>query len=285
MAPDGGASLLISCLPYGRAPLISGLVRIDKGRPRRVGKGYASGMALDGDRFARVVYSINWARLELRFAKGKKRQEFLLDGCADVHDVVWDGDLLMVSNTAHNEVVWFTQEGKRVKSWNPGGTGDAWHLGFFVPTNSGWGVTTFGRYSDHRGWYGHLPEGKGELVEVGTGETILRGFKVPHSPRRTLDGWVILDCYESQLRQFNEAGAEVGAIDLPGWPRGLDLQEEQQAWIGISPERHPPSNLKPETPQTAVIRVDLGTGAIQERIDIPLCEIYEVLVGAPAWLD
>lgn len=274
---------LISCVA-GTPPSLGGLVLFTKGEFKVVAPGSTTGFALheDGERLVRALHSPAGGAVEILYADGQPHL-ISLPSCADIHDVMWDGDLIMVSDTGHNRVVWFDQLGNEVKEWQASGEGDAWHVGFFAPLLDGWAVTIFGRYKTHRGWLNNLPKGTGELVEVGTGEPIVTGLRAPHSPRPYKDGWIILNGMPTTLSIYSSQGVMTNSYELDRWARGLDVQGDQ-AWVAISPTRRTKDEMNPEL-RSSVRLVNLNTGRNVKEVDTPYhAEIYEVLSEVPVWL-
>ncbi|MCB1628146.1 MAG: TIGR03032 family protein, partial [Xanthomonadales bacterium] len=97
-------------------------------------------------------------------------------------------------------------------------------------------VTCVGRSDANEGWREHRRDG-GLLLDVATGETVLSGLSMPHSPR-----W-----YRDRLWLLNAGSGEFGYADLdggrfvpiafcPGFLRGLSFVGDY-AIVGISQQR------------------------------------------------
>lgn len=121
-------------------------------------------------------------------------------------------------------------------------------------------VTALGESNDPGGWRDDKASG-GVLIDVESGETVLRGLSMPHSPR-WYDGrmWVL----ESGKGTLSVADLEAGTVEtvaeLPGFTRGL-LFAGGLAFIGLSQVR-----------ETATF----GGLPLMERLDERLCGVWAV---------
>ncbi len=121
-------------------------------------------------------------------------------------------------------------------------------------------VTALGETDVAGGWRENKASG-GVLIDIESGETVLRGLSMPHSPRWH-DGriWVL----ESGKGTISVADLEAGTVEtvaeLPGFTRGL-LFAGGLAFIGLSQVR-----------ETATF----GGLPLMERLDERLCGVWAV---------
>ena len=121
-------------------------------------------------------------------------------------------------------------------------------------------VTALGETDVAGGWRENKASG-GVLIDIESGETVLRGLSMPHSPRWH-DGrmWVL----ESGKGTISVADLDAGTVEtvaeLPGFTRGL-LFAGGLAFIGLSQVR-----------ETATF----GGLPLMERLDERLCGVWAV---------
>ena len=121
-------------------------------------------------------------------------------------------------------------------------------------------VTALGETDVAGGWRENKASG-GVLIDIESGETVLRGLSMPHSPR-WYDGrmWVL----ESGKGTISVADLDAGTVEtvaeLPGFTRGL-LFAGGLAFIGLSQVR-----------ETATF----GGLPLMERLDERLCGVWAV---------
>ena len=148
-------------------------------------------------------------------------------------------------------------------------------------------VTAVSTTDVHEGWREHRQLG-GVLVDVASGEIVLRGLSMPHSPR-----W-----HEGKLYVLNSGAGEFGTVELatgkfepicfcPGYARGLAMRG-RFAVIGLSTcrENRTFSGLalddalaaKNVAPRCGLMVVDLKTGDVVHSLTIEgvVRELYDV---------
>lgn len=141
----------------------------------------------------------------------------------------------------------------------------------------------------HEGWRDHRRDG-GVVMDVASGEIVMRGLSMPHSPR-----W-----YRDQLWILNSGSGEFGRVDIasgrfepvafcPGYARGLSFHGDY-ALIGLSKPRENRtfSGLELDArleqakvaPRCGVAVVDLRTGAVAHTLTVDgfVDELFDVTV-------
>jgi uncharacterized protein (TIGR03032 family) len=213
-----------------------------------------------------------------------------------IHDVEYAGDELWAVNTRFSCLATFDERHSFVPRWRPPfvtalAPEDRCHLnGLAVVDGRPRYVTALGQTDSAGGWRVNKRNG-GVLMEVPTGEVVLRGLSMPHSPRLHKDRLWIL---ESGVGGLGIANLKRGAVDqvahLPGFTRGLDFYGDY-AFVGLSQVRESavfaglPLTERSEERQCGVWAVDLRTGGVAGflRFDAGVQEIFAVSVLPSRW--
>jgi uncharacterized protein (TIGR03032 family) len=121
-------------------------------------------------------------------------------------------------------------------------------------------VTALGETDTPGGWRENKAGG-GVLIDVESGETVLRGLSMPHSPRWFEDRLWVLESGKGTLSVADlDAGTVETVAELPGFTRGL-LFAGGLAFVGLSQVR-----------ETATF----GGLPLMERLDERLCGVWAV---------
>lgn len=115
--------------------------------------------------------------------------------------------------------------------------GDCCHLnGMAVKDGQIKYVTALGETNEPGAWRNNKKDG-GILIDVESGEIVLRGLSMPHSPRWHNGRWWILNSGMGTFGTFDpEAGTYEPIVELPGFSRGLSFAGPL-AFIGLSQVR------------------------------------------------
>jgi len=213
-----------------------------------------------------------------RLEGGRVAESWLVPGGAHPHDVTLDRGALAVTDTLHDRIVWLDlDDGSVLDQWQATELGDAWHVNTLLPGDDRLYATHFGRFDGNRGWFGHGPERKGELIEVsGDGPVVLRGLSAPHSPRRFGDNWLIVNTFEGALSLVAPDSSRLVDVVLGGWPVGLALVDGV-AWVGVGDSHRLPSSLPPHgcTPGK-LVGVSTKTWKVVAEVPLPFSGVYAV---------
>ena len=121
-------------------------------------------------------------------------------------------------------------------------------------------VTALGETDEPGGWRENKASG-GILMDVETGEVVLSGLSMPHSPRWSEDRLWVLESGKGTLSVADlDAGTVETVAELPGFTRGL-LFAGGLAFVGLSQVR-----------ETATF----GGLPLMERLDERLCGVWAV---------
>jgi uncharacterized protein (TIGR03032 family) len=150
-------------------------------------------------------------------------------------------------------------------------------------------VTALGETDTPQGWRPNKVTG-GCLIDVASGQTVARGFAMPHSPRVHRGRVWMLHSGAGQLVLVDPAGGKAETVcELPGYTRGLALYD-RFAFVGLSKIREtstfggmPIALRRPEL-KCGVGVVDLGTGRLVGHLEFVtgVEEIFDVQVLAGA---
>jgi len=158
-----------------------------------------------------------------------------------VHDLAFCGKRLWVVNTLFNCLATIEGDWSFVPQWKPPfisdiAQGDRCHLNGLAIKEDGSApayVTVLGETDTENGWRPEKATG-GCLVEVATGNIVLRGLSMPHSPRLYQGQLYFLNSGEGTLNRCDPVqGTSTVIAQLPGFTRGLDCWEGH-AFVGLS---------------------------------------------------
>lgn len=193
------------------------------------------------------------------------------------HDLAWCADQLWLVNTLFSCLATLETPWSFVPRWRPPfisalAPGDRCHLNGLAIAEDGstpaW-VTTLGETDTDNGWREHKASG-GSLIQVSSGEVVLRGLAMPHSPRLYRSQLYLLDSgHGALLRVDPVSGVRHTLITLPGFTRGLDLYGGL-AFVGLSQVRESsvfgglPLQQGNNTLRCGLAIVDLSSGQLVE---------------------
>jgi hypothetical protein len=284
-----GQRLCISSFGYGDGGLgvlsSTGVEVIDR----------ASTLGLDSDgRFvARAFQTVKedvtdgsrQSEVALYDAEGLLRLE-RLDDVGEIHDVLLDGDSILVVSTGTDDI----------KRYRPGpglrpsievhyGTRsrvDTWHLNCLcrhgdqiVATAFARSFTPLWRKTVKKVKGANRAAGRGEIIDIDTGETVVGGFAGPHSPRRWGDWWVVANAANRSLMAVKDGEEDRWELACGGWTRGLAIWDDH-AIIAVSAQREKGGWTKPHTKTCLLLFIDLKAREAVGSITIPFREVYDL---------
>jgi uncharacterized protein (TIGR03032 family) len=157
------------------------------------------------------------------------------------HDLAWAEGRLWLVNTLFNGLVTLEGNWSFVPQWKPPfisawAPGDRCHLNGLAMAEKGGGpawITVLGESDTENGWREGKASG-GCLLHVPSGEVVLRGLSMPHSPRLYNGQLYLLNSGQGALLQVDPlTGRSETVATLPGYTRGLDCFGGH-AFIGLS---------------------------------------------------
>jgi len=235
------------------------------------------GMAVRNERLAIGTRSEVWDFRNVPDAAAKVEPKGSHDACyvprnvhqtgdISIHEIAFADDDLWIIATNFSCLATLDADHSFVPRWRPPFVSalapeDRCHLnGLCVIDDHIRYVTALGETDEAGGWRENKASG-GILIDVDSGETVLRGLSMPHSPRFYRDRFWIL---ESGRGAFSVADLEAGTwetvAELPGFTRGLAFAGPL-AFIGLSQIRESST---------------FGGLPLEERLDERLCGVWVV---------
>lgn len=207
------------------------------------------------------------------------------------HELAWSGDELWLVNTAFSCLCTLDGRHSFVPRWRPSfitslATEDRCHLnGLAMADGKPRFVTVLGEADTPQGWRPNKVTG-GCLIDVATGQTVARGFAMPHSPRVHGGRIWMLHSGAGQLVLIDPANGQSQTVtELPGYTRGMAMYD-RYAFVGLSKIREtstfggmPIAERRPEL-KCGVGVVDLTTGRLVSHLEFVtgVDEIFDVQV-------
>jgi uncharacterized protein (TIGR03032 family) len=155
------------------------------------------------------------------------------------HEMGWGRDELWIVNTLFSCLCTLDNKFSFVPRWQPPFiTGltpeDRCHLnGLAMVDGRAKYVTVMAETDTAGGWRPNKAE-TGCLIDVESGETVARGFAMPHSPRVHLGQIWLLDSGKGELVRVDPRTSKVNTIArFPGYTRGLAFRDTF-AFVGLS---------------------------------------------------
>jgi hypothetical protein len=269
--------VLASCL--GDEDTGGGLFSFDGRSIERIDRLSSTGLSIAGDRLARLLRSRGDTDAPgeiLIYDSQGVRGYHRVDGIADPHDILWDGEHFIVVSSFTNSVVWISPAGEVVRRWHAPGNGDARHLNCLLIKDGRLLVCAFGRFTRHRQWTEDLSSPTGIVFDLETDENVLTGLSHPHQARLLDGAWVVCNSMTRELLRIDSMTRSiVDRLQLDGYTRGIGVSDEL-LFVGESANR----GLNPGTEKTAQIAVICRkTWRLLDRLILPCREIYDLVVA------
>lgn len=213
-----------------------------------------------------------------------------------IHEMAFAGDELWIVNTRFSCLAVLDREHSFVPRWRPPFVTaltpeDRCHLnGLAVVDGRARWVTALGATDTPQGWREGRARG-GVLVDVPSGEIVVRGLSMPHSPRWHGGRLWLLESGKGTLASVDPVTGRIDTVtELPGFTRGLAFAGPY-AFVGLSQVRE--SNIFGGIPLTERVQeklcgvwvVDLRTGQIAGflRFEGLVQEIFDVQILRARW--
>jgi uncharacterized protein (TIGR03032 family) len=199
-------------------------------------------------------------------------------GEIQAHELAWAGDELWLVNTAFGCLCTLDGRHSFVPRWRPPflsalAAEDRCHLnGLAMEDGVPRYVTALAETDTPQGWRADKVK-SGCLIDVASGQTVTRGFAMPHSPRVHRGRVWMLHSGAGQLVLVDPARGKAQTVtELPGYTRGLALFDHF-AFVGLSKIREtstfggmPIALRRPEL-KCGVGVVDLGSGRLAAHLE------------------
>lgn len=205
------------------------------------------------------------------------------------HELAWGSDDLWVVNTLFSCLCGLDNRFSFVPRWRPPfisalAPEDRCHLnGLAMLDGQPKYVTAMAESDVANGWRENKTE-TGCVIDVDSGETVARGFAMPHSPRLHLGNLFVLDSGRGALVRVDTATGKYDTVArFPGYVRGLALHG-RLAFVGLSKIRETstfggvPIAENPERLKCGVGIVDLTRGDLAGQFEFisGVDEIFDV---------
>ncbi len=202
-----------------------------------------------------------------------------------VHDLVWIDDELIGVNTSFSCLCRFSHDYSFVPFWTPSFIDalvpeDRCHLnGLAVVDGVPRYVTALGDSNSEEGWREKKLDG-GVLMEVETGEILLRNLPAPHSPRMFRGELYILLSATGELAVVDLDKGSYEVMDkMPGFVRGMACQGDY-AFVSVSKLRKMQVDDGEDFCGLMVYHLPSGSRVGQMKYESSCDEIYDVQILA-----
>ena len=211
-------------------------------------------------------------------------------GEVDTHDLAWGKDGLWAINTLLSSMALTDENSDFEFQWRPRFVSDVvpedrCHLNSMAMVDGRPEyVTTFGKVNTFEGWRENKVSG-GIVMDVSSGEILLEGLPMPHSPR-VYDGklYLLLSGTGELVCADPEAGRYEVVVQLPGFVRGM-ARCGDYLFVGLSKLRKSSSTfaalpISEDALFSGIVVVSLSEGRIVEHItyETGIEEIYDVQI-------
>ena len=211
-------------------------------------------------------------------------------GEVDTHDLAWGRDGLWAINTLLSSMALVDEISDFESQWRPPFVSDVvpedrCHLNSMAMVDGQPEyVTAFGKVDAFEGWRENRVSG-GILMDVPSGEIVLDGLPMPHSPR-VYDGklYLLLSGTGELVCAEPEAGRYEVVTQLPGFVRGM-ARCNDYLFVGLSKLRKTSSTfaslpISEQAVFSGIVAVSLSEGRIVEylKYETSCEEIYDVQV-------
>lgn len=249
------------------------------------------GLAVSDQRIAvatreEVVVLTNTPAVEDTYVQEKT----YFSGEVDTHDLAWGKDGLWAINTLLSSMALTDESSNFESQWRPPFVSDMapedrCHLNSMAMVDGQPEyVTAFGKVDTFEGWRENKVSG-GILMNVPSGEIVLEGLPMPHSPR-VYDGklYLLLSATGELVCAEPETGGYEVVTQLPGFVRGM-ARCGDYLFVGLSKLRKTSSTfaalpISEDALFSGIVVVSLSEGRIVDhlRYETGVEEIYDVQV-------
>ena len=218
------------------------------------------------------------------------QEQTYFTGEVDTHDLAWGKDGLWAINTLLSSMALTDENSDFDAQWRPPfvsdvASEDRCHLNSMAMVDGRPEyVTAFGKVDSFEGWRENKVSG-GILMDVPSGEIVLEGLPMPHSPR-VYNGklYLLLSATGELVYAEPETGRYEVVAQLPGFVRGM-ARCGDYLFVGLSKLRKSSSTfaalpISEQAVFSGIVVVSLSEGHIVEhlRYETGVEEIYDVQV-------
>ncbi len=218
------------------------------------------------------------------------QEKTYFSGEVDTHDLAWGKDGLWAINTLLSSMALADNDSSFESQWRPSFISDVapedrCHLNSMAMVDGQPEyVTAFGKVDTFEGWRENKVSG-GILMDVPSGEIVLEGLPMPHSPR-VYDGklYLLLSATGELVCADPETGGYEVVTQLPGFVRGM-ARCGDYLFVGLSKLRKTSSTfaalpISEQAVFSGIVVVSLSEGRIVDHLtyETGVEEIYDVQV-------
>lgn len=227
------------------------------------------------------AYQENGGKSVRVFADGRTEERKLSNEPMDLHDLLNVDGYTYAAVTESNSVVCFDGDLERTAVWELPGENDSAHLNSVTLYQGHLLASVFGRFQRHRE-YKDGTRGRGEVVDIKTGQTFISGLSQPHSLTVVDDLLYLCSSEDREVRVYR--GQELlHKIPVPGYARGLAVTTEN-VYVGLSLSRNAPITEQRASGATIAV-IDKNTLQLTESLQLSAHEIYDVrIISRASWV-
>ena len=218
------------------------------------------------------------------------QEKTYFSGEVDTHDLAWGKDGLWAINTLLSSMALVDDDSGLESKWRPPFVSDVTpedrcHLNSMAMVDGQPEyVTAFGEVDTFEGWRENRVSG-GIVMDIPSGEIVLEGLPMPHSPR-VYDGklYLLLSGTGELVCAEPEAGSYEVVAQMPGFVRGM-ARCGDYLFVGLSKLRKSSSTfaalpISEQAVFSGIVAVSLSEGRIVEHLkyETGVEEIYDVQV-------
>ncbi len=218
------------------------------------------------------------------------REKTYFSGKVDTHDLAWGKDGLWAINTLLSSMALVDDDSGLESKWRPPFVSDVTpedrcHLNSMAMVDGQPEyVTAFGEVDTFEGWRENRVSG-GIVMDIPSGEIVLEGLPMPHSPR-VYDGklYLLLSGTGELVCAEPETGGYEVVAQMPGFVRGM-ARCGDYLFVGLSKLRKSSSTfaalpISEQAVFSGIVVVSLSEGRIVEylKYETGVEEIYDVQV-------
>ena len=208
-------------------------------------------------------------------------ERHLAAGPMDLHDLLVANNRIYAAVTEENSVVSFDESYNMVDRWSLQGEKDSSHLNSIVFYQGSLLASVFGRFERHRE-YKEGTLGCGEVIDIISGETFIKGLSQPHSLTVVDDKLYVCSSEDRELRIYH-GHALFKKISVPGYARGLAVGDKS-IYIGLSMSRNSAACEK-DVNGAAVAVISKADMLLKGVIHLACREIYDIrIINQNSWI-
>ncbi|MBM7063164.1 DUF4915 domain-containing protein [Pseudomonas sp. UL073] len=249
-----------------------GLILIDQHSQVRIINRPITGICLN-DHTLLYAFQDNGGNTLKHIHNGLTKEITLTNAALDLHDVFCKEENTYLAATETNSVLCLNKDLKQISQWGLPGENDSAHLNSTTWYQGKLLASIFGRFQKHRE-YKNGTQGIGEVIDIQTGNSFIRGLSQPHSLTVVEDLLYLCSSEDQELRIYR--GQELlKKIQLPGYVRGLAIGTTK-IYAGLSLSRN--TQTAPQADSASIAVLNRASMAIEGFVNVASREIYDIRI-------